>query len=62
MAVQTAPRTPAQRWADGARARQEFIAESFDRAAQTDEEALAQARAMAQNMRSGRPLRRAPAR
>lgn len=62
MATKTAPLHPAQRWAGGARARQAFIAESFDRAAQTDEEALVSARAMTLNMRSGKPLQRAPAR
>lgn len=54
--------SPAQRWASGSRARQELIAESFDRAAQTNDEALASARSMAMSMRSGKPLQRAPAR
>lgn len=54
--------TAAQRWAGGARARRGLIAESFDRAAQTDKEALESARLMATRMRSGRPLQRAPAR
>ena len=62
MTTATARRTPAQRWAAGSRSRRELIAESFDSAAQTDKEALASARAMASNMRSGRPLQRAPAR
>ena len=56
------PAPPAPRWAGDARARREFIAESFDRAAQSEEEALASARAMAAKMRSGKPLKRAPAR
>lgn len=62
MTTATAPLTTAQRWASGSRTRREVIAESFDRAAQTEKEALASARAMALNMQSGRPLRRAPAR
>lgn len=54
--------SPVQRWAGGSRARQELIAESLERAAQTNDEALAGARAMALSMRSGKPLQRAPAR
>lgn len=35
---------------------QKLIADSFDRVAQTDEDALAIARAIASNMHSGQPL------
>lgn len=62
MTTAAALQTPAQRWAGGSRARREFIAESFDRAAQSEKEALESARSMAIRMRSGRPLQRAPAR
>ncbi len=62
MATETRPTTIARRWAANSRARREFIARSFDRAVQSDVEALESARAMATNMRSGKPLQRAPAR
>ena len=62
MATETRPTTAARRLAKDSRARREFIARSFDRAAQSDVEALESARAMATNMRSGKPLQRAPAR
>ena len=54
--------SPAQRWAGGTRSRQAFVAEMFDRAAQTNDESLESARIMSQNRRSGKPLQRAPAR
>lgn len=62
MTTATALLTPAQRWASGSRARRELIAELADKAVQSDKEALDSARLMASNMRSGRPLQRAPAR